>query len=80
MAEQLYSKCEICGEEGVLRRKYFYYDIKCECHSPRHFEMVEHCILCIPKEPEKTTVYIKPFAETVTSKNREVTHESNKAF
>ena len=48
--------CEICGEECPLQRKYWYYDIKCECHSPRHFEMVRHCNKCTPIEPDTITV------------------------
>lgn len=56
----MYGKCEICGKYAELDRTYFYYDIKCECHSPQHFEVVEHCKDCIPKPPKKITVSIKP--------------------
>lgn len=57
--EQEYGKCEVCGEEGVLRRTYFEYPIKCECHSPNHFELVRHHKGCIPKEPEYTRISLK---------------------
>jgi hypothetical protein len=54
-----YGKCDICGKEAVLQRTYFRYDIKCECHSPYHFELVMHCKDCIPKEPEETKIILK---------------------
>lgn len=53
-------KCECCGTNNVpLERKYFKYPVKCECHSPKHFEFIRHCKDCIPKEPEYTKVTIK---------------------
>jgi len=52
--------CEICGNEGPLLRTYFYYGIKCDCHSPEHFELIRHCQDCVPKPPNMTTVYMKP--------------------
>lgn len=51
-----FGKCEICKEEKNLQRTYFRYEIKCECHSPNHFELVIHCSDCIPKEPRTTQV------------------------
>lgn len=54
-----FGKCEVCGEEKQLRRTTFYYDIKCECHSPQHFELRRHCNNCKPKEPEETRVLLK---------------------
>lgn len=60
MNDQEHGICRVCGNEGNLTRTYFYYDIKCDCHSPQHFEMVRHCPSCKPKAPEETTVYIKP--------------------
>ena len=51
-----FGKCEICGKETCLQRTYFSYDIKCECHSPNHFELVRHCKDCIPTEPRETKV------------------------
>ena len=54
------SKCDICGNEGPVQRKYYHYKIKCECCSsggkPQHFEIVRHCSNCTPKPPK----YIKP--------------------
>lgn len=54
-----FGNCEICGNEAPLERTYFHYNIKCECHSPYHFELVRHCKNCIAKEPEVTTLTIK---------------------
>lgn len=48
--------CEVCKEVKTLKRTYFKYAIKCECHSPNHFEFVRHCENCIPKEPIETRV------------------------
>lgn len=54
-----FGTCEICGIDSYLSRKYFRYDIKCECHTPEHFEMVRHCNSCIAKEPIETHVILK---------------------
>lgn len=65
MGQIMIGKCQICGKENVpLKRKYYYYGLKCECHSPEHFEIVEHCKDCIPKPPKKTTISIKPINES----------------
>ena len=65
-----YGKCEVCVKETTLERTYFHYDIKCDCHSPNHFELVRHCGDCKPKPPEKTTVYIKPNDKITSGENR----------
>lgn len=52
-------KCDYCGKEGPINRKYFHYPIKCECHSPQHFELVFHCNDCFPIEPETTKLVVK---------------------
>ena len=57
--EVQYGNCKVCGKVGPLVRTYFYYDVKCECHSPNHFEIVYHCDTCIPEEPEQTKITIK---------------------
>jgi hypothetical protein len=58
-----YGPCGICGRETTLVRKYYRYDIKCDCCTPRHFQFVSHCSGCEPKPPETTTVSIKPMEE-----------------
>lgn len=54
-----FGKCSICGKETYLQRRYFKYDIKCQCHSPTHFELVIHCGDCVPKEPTETKIILK---------------------
>ena len=53
-------KCRICGRivDGV-ERKYYYYGLPCECHSPEHVELVYHCHDCTPEEPEETRITLK---------------------
>jgi len=46
-----WGKCGYCDYEGPTNRHYFRYDIKCECHSPQHFEIVWHCNDCVPQDP-----------------------------
>lgn len=59
MGEVEYGKCEICGKETYLSRKYYHYNIKCECCSPTHFVLIRHCKDCIPKPPMEIKVYLK---------------------
>lgn len=54
-----FGRCDICKKEDILQRKYYYYGILCECHSPYHFEIVHHCKDCEPKEPLITNVRLK---------------------
>ncbi len=58
--DQEFGRCEICHKVAGLKRTYFHYDIKCDCHSPNHFELVIHCSECKPKEPRETKVMIRP--------------------
>lgn len=51
--------CDICRTKSTLKRKYYYYGLKCECHSSEHFELVRHCNNCEPREPEETKVIFK---------------------
>jgi len=53
-------RCDVCGKNKIkLCRRYYRYDIKCECHSPCHFEIVWHCENCVPQEPKETKIFIK---------------------
>ena len=54
-----FGNCDICHQETNLQRSYFRYDIKCECHSPNHFEFVLHCKDCKAVEPKETKVLLK---------------------
>lgn len=68
MNEAEYGKCECCGKEATLKRKYYYYyGAPCECHKPEeHFELVRHCSDCKPQPPKTTTMTIdmEPSHET----------------
>lgn len=59
MGEVEYGQCDVCKLEGILTRTYIKYDIKCECCSPNHFELIRHHISCIPEEPQYTRPLIK---------------------
>lgn len=55
--------CDICKKEKPLSRKYYKYDIVCDCcngDNDKHFDYVSHCNTCLPKPPRTTTVHIKP--------------------
>lgn len=51
-------QCEICGKYSIeITRTYFKFEeIKCKCHSPYHFELIEHCKDCVPEEPVTTEI------------------------
>lgn len=54
--------CSVCGKHGFVERTYFRYDLnglKCECHSPEHFEIVRHCKDCKPVPPTFTNVQFR---------------------
>ena len=55
-----YNICDVCGEPGELERTYYYYNIRCDCHSPEHFEIVSTCPNCTPEPPLKITVEMSP--------------------
>lgn len=51
-----YGACDYCGFTGPVSRKYYKYDIGCDCHSPKHFEIVYYCRNCKPQEPVSTII------------------------
>jgi hypothetical protein len=53
-----FGRCEICKKQTYLERTYFRYNIKCECHSPYHFELIIHCKDCVPIEPVNTVIQL----------------------
>ena len=63
------SRCDICGADNVpINRKYYHYpNIKCECHSPHHFDIVRYCNKCKPHPPKETKVILK--TETIKALN-----------
>jgi len=60
MSEEIeYGTCDICGKDRPLSRKYYKYDIKCDCCNDKdddHFEIVRHCNKCEPKPPRTIKV------------------------
>lgn len=60
MGEIEFDKCQICGQYAQIHRTYFRYpEIKCECHSPCHFDLVRHCDKCKPRIPEYTRIELR---------------------
>ena len=60
-----YGRCDICGNKASLKRKYYHYNVDCECHRSiddngenKHFEIVRHCKDCKPLPPKETKVSI----------------------
>lgn len=52
--------CSICKKPKILQRKYYHFDIKCECcGGDTHFEIVWHCESCIPIVPKYTRALLK---------------------
>lgn len=31
MGDIEFAKCDVCGQEAPVSRKYYYYDVKCDC-------------------------------------------------
>lgn len=59
--------CDFCGKQTQVDRKYYYYDVDCECCvGPRHFEIVKYCKDCSPQPPCKIFVILKPINENDT--------------
>lgn len=54
-------KCSICGKEKQLHRRYYHYDIPCECHGEQHFEIIFYCNDCVNdvKPPREIRVILK---------------------
>ena len=66
MGDVEFGKCDLCGKETFLRRKYYRYNIKCTCcnslNDP-HFEIVRHCGTCEPRPPRAIKAWVKPMTE-----------------
>ena len=55
--------CDICHKKKQVRRKYYYYDINCDCcgSSRGHFEIVRYCDKCTPKPPKRINIVMEPY-------------------
>lgn len=68
MGDVEFAKCDICKNEDHVSRKYYYYDIKCDCCNGKddnHFEIVRYCKDCLPKPPYNIKLMYKPITETI---------------
>ena len=67
MGDIEFGKCDICGKEGQLKRKYYYYDIDCTCcmtAEKMHFEIVRFCPDCTPRPPYMIQAMMTPAVES----------------
>lgn len=44
--------CNICGQHTQVSRRYYHYDVKCNCCNGKHFEIVKYCEECEPNPPK----------------------------
>jgi hypothetical protein len=55
-----FGKCECCGKENILMRRYYYYRNKCDCCvGDKHIHMVRYCNSCIPKPPDRIRIVLE---------------------
>lgn len=59
MGDIEFGTCKVCKQEKPLQRKYYRYNIDCDCCNNEHFEYVAHCKDCTPVEPAVTKVHIR---------------------
>ena len=56
--------CDICHKYKQLQRKYYNYNINCECCGGQyHFEIVKYCEDCTPKPPKRILAIVDPISE-----------------
>ncbi len=81
MGDIEYGNCDICNIQAPLTRRYYRYDIKCDCcngSKDDHFEIVRYCLDCKPKPPRRISVVMKPInreAKKLKIKNIELWQE-----
>ena len=66
MGDSEMAQCDMCEKTTTVARKYYYYDIKCDCCNTKdkpHFEIVRHCVKCEPKPPRRLSVVLSAMAE-----------------
>ena len=60
MNEQETGTCSVCGHRGVVLRKYYHYDVDCDCcNGNQHFEIVWHHKSCEPKPPANIKIILE---------------------
>ena len=52
--------CDICRKKTQVQRKYYHYDIDCECCGGNHFEIVRYCKDCKPHPPKYISAIVIP--------------------
>jgi len=65
-----FGTCDICKGESHLSRKYYRYNIQCDCCNKKedtHFEIVRFCTNCGPMPPRRITVVLEPISEILYS-------------
>ncbi len=68
MSEHEFEKCDICKVKAILSRKYYRYNIKCDCCNRKkdfHFEIVKHCTDCLPYPPKRISVVLEPRPDSI---------------
>ena len=55
--------CDICHKKKQIKRKYYYYDVNCDCcgSSQGHFEIIKYCDKCTPKPPKRINIIMEPY-------------------
>lgn len=74
--------CSICKKRtSSINRKYYYYDIECDCcnsKSDDHFELVFHCENCEPVPPSRVTCVLSPLKDDEAFKGETLKGQSRK--
>ena len=53
--------CDICHEKKQVSRKYYHYNLNCQCCGGQyHFEIVRYCKDCEPKPPKYISAEVSP--------------------
>lgn len=63
MGDIEFGSCDVCKTETSLMRKYFYYNVQCDCCNDKednHFEIVRHCSSCEPTPPKTIKIWLNP--------------------
>jgi hypothetical protein len=56
-----YTTCSLCNLERIVSRKYYHYDIPCDCcNGELHFEIIRYCDVCEASPPKTVTVTMEP--------------------